>query len=264
MITFLQPKASGLLHQSRRWDTPFWHAGKTESLLLLCLPCPILVLQSIPNALSCGCSSESRKGWKQMFLHITSVSCLLWCDGFLHPFWNCLSTQCQFILFPSFHAQVGCTVPPRTASPRTAPFTQSVRLKCREQDEAKEGIIPVVSKWLLAATGGSSLGSDFLLTVQEQLDLPRFPASSQDILTWPRQVIRGWPHIYYLKCKWCMTRTELRFFFVFYNVQWVVSRQLISIPILLLFRKGRQHIPQEQKSIFSCHLNTNNKEIPVP
>lgn len=56
--------------------------------------------------------------------------------------------------------------------------------------------------------GSSSLGFDFLLTAQEQLDLPRFQASSQDILTWPRQVIRGWPHNYYLKYKWCMTRVK--------------------------------------------------------
>lgn len=114
-------------------------------------------------------------------------------------------------------------------------------------------------KWLCDATKGSYLRSELLLTVQEQLNCP-FPA----ILPRYRDLTQGGGMklaAYCLQWKWCMTRTEVNTS-VLLNVHWVLSRQARSIPMLLLFRKGSQNIPEEEKSVFSWHLNT-NKKIPV-
>lgn len=114
-------------------------------------------------------------------------------------------------------------------------------------------------KWLCDATKGSYLRSELLLTVQEQLNCP-FPA----ILPRYCDLTQGGGMklaAYCLQWKWCMTRTEVNTS-VLLNVHWVLSRQARSIPMLLLFRKGSQNIPEEEKSVFSWHLNT-NKKIPV-
>lgn len=140
--------------------------------------------------------------------------------------------------------------------------SQPLGLKCWEQEEGRSNSSGVMRSYFHYSRFFPGLS---------------FPFNCAGAIgfAWAPSILPRYPHLtqagdgrlasYDLKCEWCVTRAEFKQVLLFIsNAQGAVSKQLISIPILLLFRKGRQHIPQEQKSIFSCHLNTNNKEIPVP
>lgn len=139
----------------------------------------------------------------------------------------------------------------------TFPCMQSMRLNSWEQDKAKERITAVDQtrcyEWLHGCHRVLLWGNICISNWIAQLPtiLPRYP----DLTQAGDMKLAS----YCLKCKWCMMLSTS----LFLNVHRVVSRQLSSISILLLFRKGRQNIPEEEKSIFSWHLNTNSKEIPV-